>query len=165
MYIFYFFILFLVLIFFGAFFDAPWIPTNKKNFDRIAQLAKLQHDMLFYDLGSGSGKMLFYLSEKYHVNCVGIEISPFLYLYSKIKSLFSKRVKIYYGNFYKYDLSKADVVYIFLLPKAYLRLEEKLKRELKKGTKIILSYSPLKNCEPIEISKKYNAITYYLYIL
>src|SRR3989344_8748350 len=104
MYLFYFLILVLIILFLGAFFDAPWVPTRKKDFIRIAEIAELQPGMLFYDLGSGSGEMLFYLSQKYNIYCVGIEVSPILYLYSKVKSLFYKKVKIIYGNFYKHDL-------------------------------------------------------------
>ncbi len=165
MYFFYFLTLILIfLIFLGALFGAPWVPTRKKDFDRIAKLANLYPGMLFYDLGSGSGELLFYLSKKYNVDCVGIEISPFLFLYSKIKSLFYNKVKIHYGNFYKYDLSKADIVYIFLLPKTYEKLRKKIDMELKKGTKIILSCWPFEDCKPNKINKKENAITYYSYV-
>lgn len=164
MYFFDFLTLILILIFLGALFEAPWVPTRKKDFDRVAKLANLRPGMLFYDLGSGSGELLFYLSKKYNVNCVGIEISPFLFLYSKIKSLFHNKVKIHYGNFYKYDLSKADMVYIFLLPKTYGKLRKKIETELKRGTKIILSCWPFKDCKPNKIDKKENAISYYLYI-
>ncbi|MDP3052123.1 MAG: class I SAM-dependent methyltransferase, partial [bacterium] len=153
------------LIFLGALFEAPWVPTRKKDFDRIAKLASLRPDMLFYDLGSGSGEMLFYLSKKYDVNCVGIEISPLLYLYSKIKSLFFSKVKIRYGNFYKYDLSKADVVYVFLMPKTYHKLKVKISSELKEGAMVILSCWPFEDCKPTKINEKENSITYYLYIM
>ena len=153
----------LVLVFFGSFFEAPWVPTKKRDFDRIANLAKLRDGMLFCDLGSGTGKMLFYLSGKYKVNCVGIEVSPILYLYSKVKSLFYKNVKIVYGNFYKYDLSKADIVYAFLLPKAFNKVKEKIKKELKEDSKIITSSWPLENYSPVEVSKIDGGMTYYLY--
>lgn len=158
------FILF-YLIFLGALFEAPWVPTAKKDFDRIAKLASLQPGMSFYDLGSGSGELLFYLSKKYDVNCIGIEISPLLYLYSKIKSLFFNKVKIRYGNFYKYDLSEADAVYVFLFPKTYHRLKTKISSGLKKGTRVILSYWPFECWKPTEISERENSITYYLYIV
>ncbi|MDO8436058.1 MAG: class I SAM-dependent methyltransferase [bacterium] len=154
----------IILTFTGAFFAAVWLPTKKEDFDRITKLAGLRPGMLFYDLGSGDGELLFYLSKKYNVNCVGIEISPLLFLYSKIKSLFYKNVKIYYGDFYKYDLSKADIVYIFLLPKSYARLRKKLETELRKDVKIILSSWPFEDCEPNQIDKKEKAFTYYSYI-
>ena len=119
--------------------------------------------MLFYDLGSGTGDMLFYLSKKYNVNCVGIEISPILYLYSKIKSLFYDKVKICYGNFFKYDLSKTDVIYVFLEPKLYDKLKEKINNELKNDSKIILACWPFKESTPIRTDKKKSKIPYYLY--
>lgn len=159
----YFLILVLILLFLGALFEAPWVPTRKKDYERIVKMVKLQPGMLFYDLGSGAGEMLFYLSRKYNINCVGIEISPILYLYSKIKSLFYKKVKIMYGNFYKYDLSKADVVYVFLMPKSFNKLREKMSKELKEDSKIIISCWPLQNSNPLQISKRNNEVTYYLY--
>jgi len=168
---FYFLILFLIflvilnLVLLGGFFEAPWFPTKKKDFDRIAKLAELRPGMLFYDLGGGNGEILFYLSKKYNITCIGIELSPLLYLYSKFKSLFFKRVKIEYGNFFQYDLSKANVVYIFLLPKTYDKLKKKLNSELKEGTKIILSCWPFEYWKPTKISEKENSITYYLYIV
>jgi SAM-dependent methyltransferase len=151
------------IVFIGSFFGAPWIPTRKKDYDRIAQLTDLKTGMTFYDLGSGSADILFYFSKKYNINCTGIEISPFLFFYSKIKSLFYKKVRIRYGNLYKYDISKADVVYVFLLPENYPDLENKFNLELKKGAKLILSCWPFKNRETNKISKKQNCTSYYLY--
>lgn len=163
MFFFYLLIPLLIIFFLGALFEAPWVPTRKKDFVRIAEIAKLQPGMLFYDLGSGTGEMLFYLSQKYNIDCVGIEISPILYLYSKIKSLFYKNVKIVYGNFYKYNLSKADVIYVFLMPKAFDKLKRKINKELKKDSQIIVSCWPLRNSTPMQVDKKDNEVSYYLY--
>lgn len=159
--------IFLVIIFFsGSFFCAPWIPTMKKDFDRIAELAQLKSGMIFYDLGSGTGKMLFYFFDKYNISGVGIEISPILYLYSKIKSLlfYHNKVKIKYGNFLKCDLSKANVIYFFLRPNHYDKMEDKINSNLKKETKIIVSCWPLKKYQFVKISKNNNGLPYYLYI-
>jgi len=163
-YIIFFLILaFVVLIFFGALWKAPWLPTKKEDYDRIAKLANLKPNIFFYDLGSGTGDMLFYLSKKYNINCVGIEVSPLLYFYSKIRSLFSKKVKIYYGNFFQHDLSGADVVYVFLHPKLYDRLKKRINSGLKNDSKIILAGWPFEKSSPIRISKEKYRVTYYLY--
>lgn len=156
-------IILLSLLFFGSFFEAPWAPTRKKDFERIAKIVGLKEGMLFYDLGSGTGEMLFYLSRKYKINCIGIEISPVLYLYSKIKSLFYKNVKIMYGSFYAYNLSKADVVYFFLIPRVLTKVKEKVIKKLPEDTKIIVSCWPIQNCNPIQVSKIDNGVPYYLY--
>src|SRR4030042_6669331 len=92
-------ILFLFIL--GGFYGVIWIPTKKKDYDRIAKLIDLKPGMTLYDLGSGTGDMLFYFSKRYNIKCVGIEISPILYLYSKCKFLFSKSVEIKYGDFFK----------------------------------------------------------------
>jgi len=157
------FIILLILLFFGAFWRVPWIPTKKEDYERIAKLADLRENVVFYDLGSGTGGVLFYFAKKYRANCVGIEISPLLYLYSKIKSLLQKRVKILYGDFFHHDLSKADVVFIFGHPKIYKKLKEKLVKELKEEAKIIVACWPFENARPICVSKKKFGITYYLY--
>ncbi len=159
-----FFIIFIFAIFAGCYFDAMWLPTRRADYDRIARLSQLQSGMIFYDIGSGSANMLFYFSKKYNVSCVGIEIAPFWYLYSKIKSLFYKKVKIKYGNFYRYNLSAADVVYIFLLPKNYSKIKYKTDKELKKGAKLILSSWPFENSKPTNIDGEGSSSPYYLYI-
>ena len=141
-----------------------WLPTKRADYDRIAKLSQLKPGMIFYDIGSGSADMLFYFSKKYNVNCVGIEIAIFWYLYSKIKSLFYKNIKIKYGNFYKHDLSSADVVYVFLLPKNYSKIKNKIDKDLKKGAKLILSSWPFENSKPVDVSREGDSMPYYLYI-
>lgn len=41
------------------------------------------------------------------------------------------------GNFNKQDLSSADVVACYLLPEAQKKLEDKLMRELRPGTRVV----------------------------
>jgi predicted RNA methylase len=158
-------LLFLILFFFGGFFGVIWLPTRKREYEQIANLIDLNPDKIFFDLGSGTGDLLFYLSKKYGIKCVGIEVSPIFYLYSKIKSIFNKRVKIYFGDFFKYDLSDADIIYVFLHPKLLSRLEEKISKEIKKETSVIISCWPIKNREALKIVEKECREPYYLYLL
>lgn len=153
----------ILLTIMGGFFGAIWIPTKKRDYERIAELSGLRHGMIFYDLGSGNANLLFYLSKKYKIKCVGIEISPILYLYSKIKSIFFKNVQIRYGNFLKHDLSEADVVYAFLLPKVYEKLQKKLCNSAKNESLIILPLWPFKDATPLKTNEKDGEITYFLY--
>lgn len=154
--------LFLFII--GGFWGALWIPTKKSDYERIAECIDLRPGMSFYDLGSGTGDLLFYLSKTYGIKCVGIEISPILYFYSKFKSLFSKDVEIRYGDFFRHDLSKADILYTFLHPKMYDRLRNKIDSNIgRHSTLILLSTWPFKNANPLKVSKKNKKATYYLY--
>ena len=155
---------FLILFSFGGFFGVIWFPTRRKDYEKIASLASLQPDKIFFDLGSGAGDLLFYLSKKYGIKCVGIEVSPLFYLYSKIRSLFNKKVKIYFGNFFRFDLSSADVIYAFLHPKLLRGLEEKIDKEIKKKTSVIISCWPLENREPLKLEEREKERAYYLYL-
>jgi SAM-dependent methyltransferase len=162
--LFIFFLLLVVISMSGCFFwKVPWAPTRKKDYNRIAKLASLQSNMCFYDLGSGTGHLLFYLAKKYNINCVGIEVSPLLYLYSKIRSLFCKNVKIKYGNFFKHDLSEVDVAYIFLRAHLYKRIESKIDTEFKKNAKIIVSVWPFENLNFTRVDRERNGVDYFLY--
>ncbi len=163
MFVLYIIILIIFLIFCGGLWDAPWLPTRKQNFKRIANLIKKNNQPVFYDLGSGNGDLLFYLSREHNIKCVGIEVSPILYLYSKFKSFFDKNVAIRYGDFFNYNLEGADIVYCFIKSEAYPKLKEKMKKELKKETIIILSCWPFKKVKPFKVSKLEKSNTFYSY--
>ena len=155
--------LFLILVFFGGFFGVVWVPTGKKDRERIAKLIDWQPEKVFLDLGSGTGDLLFFLSKKYGVKGVGIEISPILYLYSKIKSLFYKKVEIYFGDYSKFDFSNIDIIYAFLHPSLLKKLKEKINKEAKKEVLVILSCWKFKDMEPLRVDKKDKKRPYYLY--
>lgn len=157
------FIIVFLGISFGTLWGVGWFPTGKRDYERIFMLADLKPNDIFYDLGSGSGELLFYLSRYHNVKCVGIEISPFLYFYSKCKSLFYRDVEIHYGNFFTKHFKKADVVYIFLIPSLYEKLREKINAELKDGSRVIFSCWPLEGSAPIKADKENDSFSYFLY--
>lgn len=153
------FLLFLTI----GFTKVAWVPTRKEDFSLIASLAKLKKGMKFYDLGSGTGTLLFFLAKNYGVKCIGIEISPVLYLYSKLRSLFHKNVEIRYGNLFWLNLKEADVIYFFLHPKLNPKIEEKIKKEAKKGTLVISAVWPLSSFQLLAKERGKGGIYYYLY--
>ncbi len=131
-----FFVLYLSLAFVTG---APFVPTTSKTAASMLRLARIKRGMKVYDLGSGDGKLLF-LAAKQGAIAVGLEINPFLVLYSNIRSFFSPyrhTVHTQWRNFWKADLSDADVVFIYLLPWRMEKLQEKLQQKLKKGTLVI----------------------------
>ena len=158
------FILIFILVFCGGFYDVVWLPTKRKDYKKIAILADFKPGDILYDLGSGTSEMLFYFSKKYKIRCVGIEISPVLYLYSKIKSLFFKNVSIYYGDFFNSNLKNAEIIYVYLHHKAYNKLIEKINKDTSDGTKIIIACWPFENINPIITSSDYESgLPYFLY--
>ena len=74
------------------------------------------------------------------VTAVGIELDPLRYLWCQIMITvlgLRERVKVVYGDFFKLDLSDADVVACYLLPNTNKKLEGKLLRELHPGTRVV----------------------------
>ena len=119
---------------------APWVPTRMKKVREMLTLTNIQSDEVLYDLGCGDGRFTVAAARKYHAKAVGIEINFVFYLWCQILITIlglRKRVKIIYGDFFKLDLSNADVVICYLLQETNDKLEEKLIQELKPTARVV----------------------------
>ncbi len=154
-----FFIILLVILltmFNATFKAAPWVPSGKKNIEKILELAEIKKGDVVYDLGSGDARWLIALAKKTEASkIIGYEISFLPYFISRIKLLFMRKnnIKILFKDFFKADFSKANVILCFLTPMAMKKLEPKLKSELKPKTKFISYAFRLPNTEFTKKSK------------
>lgn len=129
--------------------DSPWAPwwrTSKKTARAMCRLANVGKDDVVYDLGSGDGTALLVAACEFGARGVGIEIDPLRVLLSTLMIRIMRvqdRVVIKRRNFFDEDLSKATVVFVYLVPKALTRLKPKLLIELRKGTRIVSVRYPL----------------------
>ncbi len=118
----------------------PFIPVQRKVLDEIFLNLKLEENSVLYDLGCGDGRILFEAKKRNRsISCVGIEIAPFPFLFTKIKSLLhsSKNIHILYGNFFNIDISPASHIFLYLFPEVLDDLLPKFEKELKPGTRIV----------------------------
>jgi SAM-dependent methyltransferase len=135
---------------------APWVPMHKKDLARVEKLAKLKPGEIFYDLGSGDGRVVFYLAKQTKAKAIGVEMAWPMWLISEIKRLFLRRGNVAFKlkDLFKEDLSQADVVYFFGLPKHINdRLKEKLATELKSGARVISYVFQIEGWEPKIVDK------------
>jgi len=120
---------------------APWVPTRKKDFERVHKCSDLKKGETFIEIGCGDARVTVYIARKNpEVEIIGIELSWVMYLISVLQVKLSrvKNVKIIHTNALKYDLSGADVVYFYALHDTFnLKLKPKLLKELKKGSRIV----------------------------
>ncbi len=123
--------------------DSPWSPwwkTDKKIARIACKLAEIKKGEIVYELGSGNATFLNVAAKEFKAKGVGIEIDPLRAFISRIFLKLSgseENVKIIRSNFYKEDLSKADVIFVYLVPKALQKLRPKFIKELKRGSRII----------------------------
>jgi SAM-dependent methyltransferase len=144
-------IIFVFLIWISGFlFGAPYESTYKKRLERMIKFSNIKKNEKIVDLGSGIGKVVIGYAKK-GFKADGYEINPFLVWISrrKIKKLgLEKKAKIYQKNFMNQNLSKYDVVCIFQIWYMMNKLKGKLKKELKKGSRIISNTWKFKGWKP-----------------
>lgn len=150
----------------SGFLGAPYVATRGKTVKEILEKAKLKKGQVFLELGSGDGRVVRTAVKKYGVKGIGVEFHPILIWYSRLLAkLFGvSGVEFVRGNFYQTDLSKADVIYMFLLPKTMEKLREKILRECKKGTLLISHGFKIRGLERfliLEIPRKTFSTFYY----
>jgi ubiquinone/menaquinone biosynthesis C-methylase UbiE len=103
-------------------------------------MADVKAGDVLYDLGSGDGRIITMATKEFHATSVGIDINPFWILWTRAKIVLfrlSDKVKVIWGNFFNHDLSKANIVILYLFQDTNNRLKPKLERELKPGTRVI----------------------------
>jgi SAM-dependent methyltransferase len=144
-------------IFRGA---AP-IPTRKGNVKRILALSKVQPGELVLDLGSGDGRILRAAAAR-GAQCVGFEINPFLCWYSRLLAWPNRSgtIVVERKDFWSTDLSKADVVTVYLVPKFMERLKNKVLSEMRIGARVVVAIYPFSDWIPDESDGKI-----YLYVI
>ena len=128
---------------------APYVPSRKKDIEKMISLAEMKPGDKVVDLGSGDGRIIIAFARK-GVEAHGYEVSPALVLWSRLKIYFlglSDRAFIHYGNFWNTDLSKFNTVILFGFSKIMKDIEDKLKKELTPGSKIISNTFKLPNWE------------------
>lgn len=146
--------------------DSPWAPwwrTSKTVARRMCRLAKIGKKDLIYDLGSGDGTALITAAKEFGAKGVGIEIDPLRVFVSRLFVRFAKasdKVTIVKSNFFDVDISKATVIFVYLVPKALMRLKKKMLKELKPGTRVV-SYQYAIDFLPLVVSDKKNKIHIY----
>lgn len=125
---------------------APYVRTSGELIKRVLSEIDFKENSLIYELGCGDGRFLRALAKQKDIKAIGIENFLPAYLLAIVFNLFSaKKIKVVYGNFFHKDLSQADYIFCYLLPRSMDVLEQKLQRELKPGALIISNTFKFKN--------------------
>jgi len=146
-----------------VFFGAPWHPLSDENIDRIIKFADLKPGEKFYDLGSGDGRVLIAASRENCVRGIGVEIDPIKVWLSRCFTKAAKltnKVRICRGNMYDFDVSEADVIYLYLTHQALDRLFPEILDRIKPSVRIICYRFCIRNLEPTKVNSDKNLFLY-----
>ena len=123
-----------------ALYGVPWVPTREKRIRKALQLVKLQPGETLYDLGAGDGRVLLIAAREFGVSAVGIEIGPVQCALGWLRIWFSgsrHKVRIRCANYYKSDVSNADVIFVYATSSQTSRLLPLLERQLRPGARVV----------------------------
>ena len=124
----------------------PFVTTEKYYVPKIFNKIKITEQTILFDLGSGKGDFLF-AAEKYNPKeLIGYELSPLHVLYSRIKAkLCGSKIKFIQKDFFTADISKANIIYLFLVEAVVAKTWVKIKKECRPGTLVIVLGDKIKD--------------------
>jgi hypothetical protein len=150
--------------------DVIYVPTPPEVVEKMLELAEVKKDDLVYDLGCGDGRIVVTAAKKYGCKCVGYDIDPKRIkesLENVEKNNVGDLVRIEQEDIFTLDLSKANVITLYLLPSLNVKLIPQLEK-LKPGSRIVSHDFDMRGVTPDKVVKinsdnEYNEHTIYLW--
>jgi len=150
--------------------DVIYVPTPQDVVDKMLELAEVKKDDLVYDLGCGDGRIVVTAAQKYGCRGVGYDINPKRIkesLENVEKNNVGNLVRIEQEDIFTLDLSKANVITLYLLPSLNVKLIPQLEK-LKPGSRIVSHDFDMKGVKPDKVVKinsdnEYSDHTVYLW--
>jgi len=150
--------------------QVPFVPTPEPVVKRMLTLARVKPGELVYDLGAGDGRILAAAVKDFDAKAIGIELHE-----SRCEAI-AKRIErerlgnsagVIQADFFNVNLSRADVVTLYLLSAVNSMIKPKLERELKPGARVVSHDFPVHGWVPVYVEKvrdrHLNCHTVYLY--
>jgi predicted RNA methylase len=120
--------------------DVPFVATPQAVVYQMLDLAQVTATDTVFDLGSGDGRIPILAAQRYGARGVGIEIDPRLIdIAARVAhdNDLDGKVTFQEADLFSARIATATVVTLFLSADVNSRLERKLKRELRPGTRIV----------------------------
>jgi tRNA A58 N-methylase Trm61 len=142
--------------------DVIYVPTPQEAVDQMLEMAEIKKGDVVYDLGCGDGRIVVTAAKKYGVKAVGFDIDPERIAESKEnvrKNGVENLVTIEEKDIFTVDLSKADVVTLYLLPSLNVKLIPQLEK-MKPGCRIVSHSFDMEGVKPDRVVRDGSTILY-----
>lgn len=125
----------------------PFIPTPMKAVRAMLEFADVKKGDRVYDLGCGDGRVLLE-AERKGATAIGYELSFPTLLLAKFRTFGKKNIHVRYNDFWKKDLSEADVIFCYLLLDKMALFEKTVWPLLKPGCRVVSHMFPMPTVKP-----------------
>ncbi len=137
--------------------DVVFVATPQELVDKMLKMVKVKKTDLLYDLGCGDGRIVVTAAKKYGCKAVGFDVDPLRIKESRQRVKESKvghLVKIEQKDIFKLDLSKANVITLYLLPSLNVKLIPQLEK-LKPGSRIVSHDFDMRGVKPDKVLRNF----------
>jgi tRNA A58 N-methylase Trm61 len=149
--------------------QVPFVPTPEVVVRRMLTLADVKPGELVYDLGAGDGRILSSAVKDFNAKAVGVELHESRYeaIAKRIeRERLGNSASVIRADFFNINVSRADVVTLYLLAAVNSMIKPKLERELRAGARVVSHDFPVHGWVPLYVEKvrhKFNSHIVYLY--
>jgi len=133
--------------------DVAYEPTPIEVVHAMLRLAKVNAGDVVYDLGCGDGRIVITAAREYGAHGVCVDIDPARIAESRENARQANvldRIRFLTEDLFATDLGDATVVTLFLSPELNLAVRPKLRRELKRGSRIVSHWHHMGDWKPQE---------------
>jgi len=129
--------------------DVVWVPSPPDMVNKLLEMARVTPNDLVMDLGSGDGRNII-AAAKLGARAIGVEYNPEMVELSRrlaAEAGVADKAQFVQADMYEYDISKANVLALFLLPVNMNRLAPKF-YNLAPGSRIVANTFGIDGWEP-----------------
>jgi SAM-dependent methyltransferase len=144
-------------------FGAGYQPTPRRSVEMMLRFAEVGPQDTLYDLGAGTGAIVFRAARTYRARVVGVEVEPIRVLILLLRRRlgpFGDRITIRWGDLFHLDFRVATVVTAFLWPGAMARLRPKFEAELPPGARVVSHCHAVPGWVPEEYDRRTDVYLY-----
>ena len=127
--------------------DVAYEPTPMEVVHAMLRLAKVNAGDVVYDLGCGDGRIVITAVRDFGARGVCVDIDPVRIAESRENA---RQANVVDEDLFATDVGDATLVTLFLSPALNLKMRPKLRRELKRGTRIVSHWHHMGEWKPQE---------------
>ena len=134
--------------------SVPFVPTPLSVVRKAFQLAGLKSGELVYDPGCGDGRTLVVAAKEFGARAVGVEIRRDLFeraVRNVAMAGVEDKVLLLHGSFMRYQVPRANVVFLYLLSSINEKLRPRLEEALPPGARIVSHDFAVEKWSPVRI--------------